>query len=122
MDKLSRRTPGAGGTRDGWGSNPDPKWNHANAIHLADTPVTNRLLAEYPHVLIHTSGEEVGPAGRGNGATARSATRNIGAGRIVDQEIMRITRRVRDGSFFEAPAVLVEAFAWAGQTGGKRAT
>ena len=115
MDKLSRR-PLVLVVRDGWGSNPDPKWNHANAIHLADTPVTNRLLAEYPHVLIHTSGEEVGlPAGvMGNSEVGHQ---NIGAGRIVDQEIMRITRRVRDGSFFEAP-VLVEAFAWAGQTGG----
>ncbi len=38
--------------RDGWGANPSPDWNHANAIHLARTPVDDRLTETYPHVLI----------------------------------------------------------------------
>ncbi len=85
--------------RDGWGHNPHPQWNHANAVYLARTPVDDRLTAEYPHVLIHTSGEDVGlPAGvMGNSEVGHQ---NIGAGRVVDQEIMRITRAIRDGSFF----------------------
>jgi 2,3-bisphosphoglycerate-independent phosphoglycerate mutase len=85
--------------RDGWGSNPYPEWNDANAVHLAKTPVDDRLMADYPHVLIHTSGEDVGlPDGvMGNSEVGHQ---NIGAGRIVDQELMRITKSMRDGSFY----------------------
>ncbi len=102
--------------RDGWGANPHPEWNHANAVHLARTPVDDRLMAGYPHVLIHTSGNDVGlPDGvMGNSEVGHQ---NIGAGRIVDQEIMRITRRIKDGTFFENPG-LVGAFERAGKTGG----
>lgn len=102
--------------RDGWGANPHPEWNHANAVHLARTPIDDRLSAAYPHVLIHTSGSDVGlPDGvMGNSEVGHQ---NIGAGRIVEQEIMRITGRIRDGSFFTNPA-LVEAFDHAGETGG----
>src|SRR6516164_1034249 len=46
--------------RDGWGKNPYPKWNSANAVYLAKHPVADRLMAEYPNVLIHTSGFDVG--------------------------------------------------------------
>ncbi|HWL92270.1 MAG TPA: 2,3-bisphosphoglycerate-independent phosphoglycerate mutase [Phycisphaerae bacterium] len=86
--------------RDGWGHNPYPEWNHANAVYLARTSVDDRLRASYPWTQIHTSGEDVGlPAGiMGNSEVGHQ---NIGAGRIVDQEQMRITRTVRDGSFFE---------------------
>jgi 2,3-bisphosphoglycerate-independent phosphoglycerate mutase len=103
--------------RDGWGANPHPEWNHANAVHLARTPVDDRLMADYPHVLIHTSGEDVGlPDGvMGNSEVGHQ---NIGAGRIVDQELMRITRTIRDGSFFARPA-LIGAFERANQTGGR---
>jgi 2,3-bisphosphoglycerate-independent phosphoglycerate mutase len=90
--------------RDGWGHNPYPEWNHANAVYLAKTPVDDRLRATYPWVQIHTSGEDVGlPAGiMGNSEVGHQ---NIGAGRVVDQEIMRITRTIRDGSFFANPAL-----------------
>ncbi len=86
--------------RDGWGHNPHPEWNHANAVHLAKTPVDDRLRASYPWVQIHTCGEDVGlPAGvMGNSEVGHQ---NIGAGRIVDQEQMRITRTIRDGTFYE---------------------
>ncbi len=85
--------------RDGWGHNPHEEWNHANAIHLAETPVNDRLLSTYPHVQIRTSGEDVGlPAGvMGNSEVGHQ---NIGAGRIVDQEVMRISRAIRAGAFF----------------------
>lgn len=103
--------------RDGWGENPDPKWNHANAIHLAKTPVADQLMANYPNVLIHTSGEDVGlPTGvMGNSEVGHQ---NIGAGRIVDQEVMRITRSIREGEFFENP-VLNGAIEHVRSTGGR---
>ena len=82
--------------RDGWGHNPFPEWNHANAIHLARTPVDDRLRTHYPHVLIRTSGNDVGlPDGvMGNSEVGHQ---NIGAGRIVEQELVRISSRIRDG-------------------------
>jgi len=102
--------------RDGWGHNPDPAANESNAIYLAKTPNNDRLMSEYPNVLVHTSGEAVGlPAGvMGNSEVGHQ---NIGAGRIVDQEIMRITKTVREGSFFENE-ILLGAFEHAGKTGG----
>ena len=84
--------------RDGWGYNPHPKWNSANAIHLAKTPVDDKLMRAYPHVCIHTSGENVGlPIGTmGNSEVGHQ---NMGAGRIVDQELLRISRMIRSGEF-----------------------
>jgi len=90
--------------RDGWGSNPHPEQNEANAIHLARTPHTDRLMATYPHVLIGTCGEDVGLS-TGTMGNSEVGHQNIGAGRVVDQEVMRITRSIRDGSFFENPAL-----------------
>ena len=60
--------------RDGWGKNPFPQWNKANAIYLARHPVADRLMADYPSVLIHTSGFDVGlPEGTmGNRSIAMS--------------------------------------------------
>ncbi|MCZ6679885.1 MAG: 2,3-bisphosphoglycerate-independent phosphoglycerate mutase [Candidatus Poribacteria bacterium] len=86
--------------RDGWGHNPYPAWNRANAVHLARTPVDDWLTQEYPHALIHTSGEDVGlPAGvMGNSEVGHQ---NIGAGRIVAQEILRINRMIDSGEFFQ---------------------
>ncbi len=111
-----RRKPVVLIVRDGWGENPNPEWNHANAVHLANTPVADALMRDYPHVLIHTSGEDVGlPAGvMGNSEVGHQ---NIGAGRIVDQEVMRITRAIRDESFFANP-VLNEAIEHVKSTGG----
>ncbi len=111
-----RRKPVVLIVRDGWGENPYPKWNHANAIHLAETPVADALMRDYPHVLVHTSGEDVGlPSGvMGNSEVGHQ---NIGAGRIVDQEVMRITRAIRDESFF-ANEVLLQAIDHVKATGG----
>ena len=103
--------------RDGWGANPHPEWNHANAIHLADTPVDERLMAIYPHAQIRTSGEDVGLPKDITG-NSEVGHQNIGAGRIVDQELMRLTRTIRDDSFFENEA-LCGALRHANQTGGR---
>src|SRR6476660_1526121 len=86
--------------RDGWGKNPDPQWNHANAVYLAKHPVADRLLAEYPNTLIHTSGFDVGLP-EGTMGNSEVGHQNIGAGRIVDQESVRITKQIRDGTFYD---------------------
>src|SRR5918993_3855597 len=86
--------------RDGWGKNPYPQWNHANAVHLARHPVADRLMAEYPNVLIHTSGFDVGLP-EGTMGNSEVGHQNIGAGRIVDQESVRITKDIRSGAFFD---------------------
>jgi 2,3-bisphosphoglycerate-independent phosphoglycerate mutase len=86
--------------RDGWGRNPDPKWNHANAVHLGRHPVADRLLAEYPNVLIRTSGFDVGLP-EGTMGNSEVGHQNIGAGRIVDQESVRITKAIRNGEFHD---------------------
>ena len=85
--------------RDGWGKNPYPQWNHANAVYLAKHPVADRLMAQYPNVLIHTSGFDVGLP-EGTMGNSEVGHQNIGAGRIVDQESVRITKAIRDGQFY----------------------
>ncbi len=84
--------------RDGWGWNPDEKLHKYDATRQANTPNDDRLRAEYPFALIGTSGEDVGlPAGTmGNSEVGHQ---NIGAGRIVYQESMRLTKAIRDGEF-----------------------
>jgi len=102
--------------RDGWGENPNPDHDSFNAVKRARTPIADRLGRDWPTTLIHTSGEDVGlPAGTmGNSEVGHQ---NIGAGRVVLQEIMRISKSIEDGSFFENPH-LVKAFEHAEQTGG----
>ncbi|MEE9239953.1 MAG: 2,3-bisphosphoglycerate-independent phosphoglycerate mutase [bacterium] len=84
---------------DGWGYSPSSEWN---AIAQARTPHWDRLLREYPHTLVHTSGERVGlPAGlMGNSEVGHL---NIGAGRTVYQEITRINASIVRGEFFRHP-------------------
>ena len=86
--------------RDGWGENPHPEHDSFNAIKLADTPVHDRMMREYPHALIRTCGPDVGvPVGTtGNSEVGHQ---NIGAGRIVHQDSVRVTKAIEEGSFFE---------------------
>src|SRR5687767_9407333 len=86
--------------RDGWGKNPHAEWNHANAVHLARHPVADRLMSEYPNTLVATSGFDVGLP-EGTMGNSEVGHQNIGAGRIVDQESVKITKEVRNGAFFE---------------------
>src|SRR3954452_7266164 len=85
--------------RDGWGRNPYPEWNKANAVYLAKHPVADRLLAEYPNVLVHTSGFDVGLP-EGTMGNSEVGHQNIGAGRVVDQESVAITKQCRNGGIF----------------------
>ena len=92
---------------DGWGvgaTDPAEVERWGNAVAMAHTPVRDRLLAECPWSLLATSGEAVGlPAGQmGNSEVGHL---NLGAGRIVHQDVTRISMAIRDGSFFEIPAL-----------------
>lgn len=107
--------------RDGWGRNPHAEHDAFNAVKLAATPVADRLEAEWPTTLVHTSGEDVGlPTAEKGPVMGNSEVghQNLGAGRIVDQELMRITNAIRGGEFFEN-AALDAAFAHAEATGGR---
>jgi 2,3-bisphosphoglycerate-independent phosphoglycerate mutase len=87
---------------DGWGWREEKE---ANAVRLADTPVFDRLWAEYPRTLIQASQKWVGlPAGQmGNSEVGHL---NIGAGRIVYQDIVRIDQSIEDGTLFTNPVLL----------------
>ncbi|MCA9244838.1 MAG: 2,3-bisphosphoglycerate-independent phosphoglycerate mutase, partial [Phycisphaerales bacterium] len=93
--------------RDGWGENPDPKWNDSNAVFLAKPPIDAMLQRDWPRTLIKTSGLDVGLPDDTMG-NSEVGHQNIGAGRIVDQDSVRISKAVKDGSFF-ANAELVAA-------------
>ena len=98
---------------DGWGCAPP---GPGNAVDLADTPVFERLWAEYPHTTLVASGEAVGlPAGQMGNSEVGHLT--IGSGRVLDQDFQRVNRAVADGSFYENEA-LVSAFRRARERGG----
>ena len=87
---------------DGFGINDNPK---ANAIAAAKTPNLDRLFREYPWVKGAASGLAVGlPDGQmGNSEVGHM---NMGAGRVVYQDLTRITKEIEDGTFFENKALL----------------
>lgn len=83
--------------RDGWGWNPDSSQDAFNATKLASTPIDEELQRDWPFTRIAASGLDVGvPEGvMGNSEVGHQ---NIGAGRIVDQEIVRITKAFEEGT------------------------
>lgn len=87
---------------DGWGINPRKE---GNAIAMARTPNIDKLAREWPHTAVRTSGEAVGlPEGQmGNSEVGHQ---NIGAGKRVLQDYTRVSESIRDGSFFQNPALL----------------
>ncbi len=87
---------------DGYGLN---EKTEGNAVAEAKTPVMDSLMKEYPFVKGNASGMAVGlPDGQmGNSEVGHL---NMGAGRIVYQELTRITKEIQDGTFFENPALL----------------
>jgi 2,3-bisphosphoglycerate-independent phosphoglycerate mutase len=98
---------------DGWGHREDAP---DNAISQADCPNWRRLLARCPHTLIETSGLHVGlPDGQmGNSEVGHM---NLGAGRIVYQDLTRIDKAIADGEFQRNPELL--AACAAARDGGK---
>ncbi|MEP6593288.1 MAG: 2,3-bisphosphoglycerate-independent phosphoglycerate mutase, partial [Acidobacteriota bacterium] len=86
---------------DGWGLRADPA---NNAIAMARTPVYDAMVARYPHARLIASGEAVGlPAGQmGNSEVGHM---NMGAGRVVYQDLTRIDKSIRDGELAGVPTL-----------------
>jgi 2,3-bisphosphoglycerate-independent phosphoglycerate mutase len=105
--------------RDGWGENPNPSHAAFNAVEVARSrgllPVDDRLRREFPWTLIKTSGEDVGLP-EGTMGNSEVGHQNIGAGRIVDQESVAITKACRAG--LDKNAVIAGAIAKAKARGG----
>src|SRR5687768_313670 len=97
---------------DGWGIGDGSK---SDAIANAKTPFVDSLYKKYPHSTLLTFGEHVGlPDGQmGNSEVGHL---NIGAGRIVFQDLVRINNTIKDKSFFDNP-VLTKAFEYAKESG-----
>ncbi len=93
---------------DGWGISPDP---NVSAIARAHTPFVDALYEKYPHATLLTDGMNVGlPEGQmGNSEVGHM---NLGAGRIVYQDLAKINLAVKEGRLKDEPA-LTEAFAYA---------
>ncbi|HCT63776.1 MAG TPA: 2,3-bisphosphoglycerate-independent phosphoglycerate mutase [Lachnospiraceae bacterium] len=87
---------------DGYGIN---EHKDGNAVNMANKPVMDAIMAKYPHTNGYASGLDVGlPEGQmGNSEVGHL---NMGAGRIVYQELTRITKSIADGDFFEKPEFL----------------
>lgn len=84
---------------DGWGLNPRPE---ANAIKEANTPFLDSLFKENPHATLLCSGEAVGLP-EGQMGTSEVGHLNIGAGRVVYQSLVKISKALRDGEFKRNP-------------------
>ena len=97
---------------DGWGVG---RHDHSDAIGSTPTPNLTRLTAENPRALLYTSGENVGlPDGQmGNSEVGHM---NIGAGRVVYQDLVKINRACRDHSIAQNPEI-VKAFTYARENG-----
>jgi 2,3-bisphosphoglycerate-independent phosphoglycerate mutase len=87
---------------DGWGFRDETT---ANAIALAETPNWDRLMGSLPHTLLEASGRRVGlPDGQmGNSEVGHM---NLGAGRVVEQDLVRIGAAIESGAFFSNPALV----------------
>lgn len=86
---------------DGWGLGPR---NDTNPLSVAKVPVFNRLWRTAPHISLHASGRWVGlpPRQAGN---SEAGHMNIGAGRIVEQDAVRISHAINAGTFFHNPVL-----------------
>jgi 2,3-bisphosphoglycerate-independent phosphoglycerate mutase len=98
---------------DGWGYRAE---REGNAIELANTPVWHRLWSSFPHTLLDASGLAVGlPEGQmGNSEVGHL---NLGAGRVVPQDLVRISQSIQNGEFYQLPP-LVELCAKLRASGG----
>jgi 2,3-bisphosphoglycerate-independent phosphoglycerate mutase len=113
MPSVSRPRPVVLVVLDGWGHRAE---RDGNAIALAQTPTWDALWGRAPRTLLDASGLAVGlPEGQiGNSEVGHL---NLGAGRVVMQDLVRISQAIKDGSFFTNPA-LVDACRTARRTGG----
>ncbi|MBI9076091.1 MAG: 2,3-bisphosphoglycerate-independent phosphoglycerate mutase [Desulfatibacillum sp.] len=88
--------------RDGWGIGDGSK---GDAVAAADTPHFHHLLANYPHCTIAAAGEPVGVRAGAQGSSEVGHL-NMGAGRIVMQEVVRVDHMIRSGELFETPLMI----------------
>src|SRR5205809_2373859 len=111
--RRGARTPVVLIVLDGWGFRPG---RDGNAIELGATPVWHRLWERAPRTLLEASGLSVGlPEGQmGNSEVGHL---NLGAGRVVPQDLVRISQSIQSGEFYQLPA-LVELCAGLRQSGG----
>ena len=86
--------------RDGWGRNPNREHDAFNAVKLAETPTADMLEADWPTTLIGTSGEDVG-LNDGTMGNSEVGHQNIGAGRVVYQDAVRISLACREDKLGE---------------------
>src|SRR5712691_4753059 len=111
---MPKRRPVMLAILDGWGWREDPA---DNAIRQARTPAFDRLWATCPHALLHTSGRDVGlpPGQMGNSEVGHL---NIGAGRLVMQDLPRISEAVADRTIEQSPVLqgLIERLRASGGT------
>jgi len=100
--RREQRTPVVLIVLDGWGFRPG---REGNAVELADAPTWQRLWARAPRTLLHASGPAVGlPEGQiGNSEVGHL---NLGAGRVVPQDMVRISQAIERGEFFRLPALV----------------
>jgi 2,3-bisphosphoglycerate-independent phosphoglycerate mutase len=112
-NRMPSRRPVVLVVLDGWGYRAE---REGNAIALADTPHWDRLWSRAPRTLLHASGLPVGlPEGQmGNSEVGHL---NLGAGRVVMQDLVRINQAIESGRLFDNPA-LVEACEVARRNGG----
>lgn len=87
---------------DGFGLSPQTA---GNAIRLAKIPNWNALWKKFPHTTLQASGRAVGLVNHQDG-NSEAGHMNIGAGRVVEQDPVRINRAIREGVFFKNPAFL----------------
>lgn len=99
---------------DGWGIGPDSPYN---AIKLANPAAMNRLVVEYPSTELEASGKHVGLL-EGLMGNSEVGHLNLGAGRVVPQDIVRISNSIQDGTFFNNKEFL-DLFSFAKSHGGK---
>ena len=101
-EKTSNKRPTVLLILDGFGLN---EQTEHNAVALADTPVLDRLMKECPFVEGNASGLAVGLP-EGQMGSSEVGHMNIGAGRVVDQDLVRISKEIESGAFFENEALL----------------
>lgn len=87
---------------DGWGID---KANKGNAVSLARTPTMDGLLRKYSHTKLHAHGQYVGLPKKQVG-NSEAGHMNIGAGRLVKQDVVKISDAIADGTFYKNPAFL----------------
>jgi len=87
---------------DGYGIAPP---GPGNAVRLANTPFLNKLFAEYPYTTLGAAGADVGLF-RGDIGNSEAGHMNLGAGRIIWQDLVAISKMIDDGTFFKNAALL----------------